>query len=195
MRITVDNVCEQLQAHNPEALSFLIHSFGSSVLTLARKIIGSLGSAEDVEECVSDVFLTAWTLAEDFDSRRAGVRTWLLMLTKYQALAVRRRLLRRPACVGDPAEVEGVAAEGLVAEPVLQEILAQEEQRLLTRCITTMDLRLREVFVRRYLLGASIPDIARELRLSRGAVDNRLYRARRWLRGCLDAADIEKGAH
>lgn len=206
MQITEDNVEEQLGARNPDALSFLIQQFGGTVLALAKRILGTVGTLQDVEECVSDVFVAAWNKSHQYDQTRGNLRTWLLILTKYQALDMRRKLVRQKTPMewnnslppdtwtsAPPKEAELSPPVRSVpdAEPVMTEVLSRERQRELVACVRTMDVKLREVFVRRYFLHASIESIAAELGLSRSAVDNRLYRGRGWLRDRM--GEIERG--
>lgn len=189
MPISKDNIIQELRAQNPEALSALIDDFSPVVLALTRRILAGVGSPEDIEECVSDVFVAAWKQAGQYDERRGSVRTWLLILTKYQALELRRKLARHG---NEPAEQMMTTAASRDDEgPVLHEVLARERQRELVACVREMEPGLREVFVRRYILHHAPADIATELGLSRSAVDNRLSRGRRWLRERMK--DLEKG--
>lgn len=191
MRITHDNMADQLRNGNPEALSALIEAFSGSVLALCTRILGGVGTPEDIEECVSDVFAAAWNKSEYYDETRGSLRTWLLILAKYQALEIRRKFKRRKnvvVTVGDGAlssiqdGANPVSVFAKQDDPVATEVLSREQQRAVFEAVKSMDPRLRDVFVRRYFLYESIEDIASDLDISRSAVDNRLSRSRRWLR-------------
>ena len=190
MPITEENVIDELRAHNQEALSFLIQQFATAVSALAWRILTGVGTSWGVEECVSDVFARAWNQADAYDEQRGSVRTWLLVMTKYQALEQRRKLSRRRVELGEQVSVGSVESNRGV-ESTLATVLSRERQQEITTCIREMEQGLREVFIRRYLLQLSPGEIAQELGISRSAVDNRLWRGRRWLRDRL--LGLEKG--
>ncbi len=54
---------------------------------VCRRIVGS---AEEAEDLVHDVFLEAWCHAAEYDARRASVRAWLLLRTRSRALDRRK---------------------------------------------------------------------------------------------------------
>ena len=174
MRITPDNAPELLRLRVPDALSFLIDQHGAALSALAGQILRGIGTAEDVEECVSDVFVHVWNHPDDYDPTRGTVRTWLFILTKSRALDRRRQLRRR-------ARVD-MDFRASAPDTVVHQVLSRERQEELVACIEHLDVGVREVIVRRYLLGMSIPEIVEAMQLPRTTVDNRLSRGRRQLR-------------
>jgi len=57
-------------------------------------ILEGVGSAQDAEECVNDLFVTAWQEFDAFDPERGSLRTWLTIRARYIALDRRRQLIR-----------------------------------------------------------------------------------------------------
>ncbi len=185
MRITPDNVLRELHKRSPQALDFLIREYTPVISILVSRILAGVGAREDIEECVSDVFVAAWDRINAYDGTRGTVRTWLLVLAKYQALDRRRRLTRRV----------DVLPEGKPApdDPVLEHILSRERQEALAASIGQLEPGIRAVMVCRYLLDMGIPEIASRLHLTRSQVDNRLSRGRQRLREQWDATRTPEG--
>ena len=77
MRITPDNVLRELHNRSPLALDFLIREYTPVVSTLVSRILAGVGAREDIEECVSDVFVAAWDRISTYDGTRGTLRTWL----------------------------------------------------------------------------------------------------------------------
>jgi RNA polymerase sigma factor (sigma-70 family) len=84
-----------LRARDPISLEALINQYSRELFYFARLILGSAGSAQDAEECLSDLFIAVWQEFESFDPARGSLRTWLTMRTKYIALDCRRVLVRQ----------------------------------------------------------------------------------------------------
>jgi RNA polymerase sigma-70 factor (ECF subfamily) len=174
VHITSHNVIGQLQRRSPEALAYLIERYTAAVAATVAGILGDVGAKEDIEECVSDVFVEAWTGANHYDPARGTVRTWLTLLAKYRALDRRRHLWRHIR----PPE-QDLSGE---ADPVVAQVLSDECQQALVTAIEQLGPGVRDVMVCRYIFDMPIDDIARMLHLSRSQVDNRLSRGRQRLR-------------
>lgn len=65
MKITGENVIPQLQQKNPAALEYIMDHYGAGVHGLVYRVLGDVGSKEDIEECVSDVYVAAYRRGKD----------------------------------------------------------------------------------------------------------------------------------
>ncbi len=66
-----------------EALRALYQRYGTLAYSLAVRILGDPGRAEDV---IQDVFLRVWTHAGSFDPNRGSLRSWLLTAVRNRAV-------------------------------------------------------------------------------------------------------------
>lgn len=177
---------EQLAQKNIQALRYVMRNYTEPVQSLVRRVGAGKLSEEDIEECVSDVFVKVWHQVQDYDSTRGSPRTWIFILAKYTALDYRRRKI--PTAVD--AELSDVADPGTALE---QQVLTKAQIHDLVKILQGMDRVDREVFYRRYFYYQSVMEIAQELACSRQAVDNRLWRVRKALRQRMIAAWEEEG--
>src|SRR2546428_2333099 len=72
-----------LVARDVEALRTLYQRYGGLAYSLAVRILGDPGRAEDV---VQEAFIRVWTYADSFDARRGSLRTWLLTTVRNLAI-------------------------------------------------------------------------------------------------------------
>ena len=74
-----------LQAQNPQGLEDAIHRYSPYVAGVIRRVLGQLGTREDLEELSSDVFVallkSAGTLRED-----SNLKLWLGVVARNRAL-------------------------------------------------------------------------------------------------------------
>lgn len=84
-----------LRARNPRTLETLIAQYSHELFYFIRLVLEGVGSLQDVEECLNDLFVTVWQEFESFNPARGSLRTWLTMRAKYIALDQRRKLMRR----------------------------------------------------------------------------------------------------
>lgn len=167
-----------------QALAEAMDDYGTDVLRLVKRILAGCGRAEDAEECVSDVFLAAWNNIERYDPERASFRTWILILAKYKALDLRRKL--QPG-LGRTISEEAVPVQS--SSNTEQEILRREAAEELLHHIGQLQEPDRSLFLRRYYLYESLDELAEAFGFTKKAVENRLYRCRTILKQALQQTE------
>ncbi|MBY6276380.1 RNA polymerase sigma factor [Symbiobacterium thermophilum] len=180
------HIHRQLLARDPAGLEALADRLAHKLYRLAQMILGGLGNEQDAEEVVSDALAAAWERAGTFDPQRSSLESWVLMLAKYAALDRRRHLRRRMLGADGEAKIIPLSA---APEPVAPSsdaaALAGEEQARVHAALRRLPPAERELLIRRYFLEEPLTDMARDLGLTRGALDTRLWRARQNLRRLL----------
>ncbi|MBO8128535.1 MAG: sigma-70 family RNA polymerase sigma factor [Peptococcaceae bacterium] len=166
-RLLVDGILQR----NSSSLASAIDKYGKPVYALCARILSGQGGQEDIEECVSDVFLAAWGRIWEYESERGSFRTWLLMLAKYQALDARRRLSRS-------RETAAVISDLRPDHRSEDEFNCVESRQVLRKILQDLDAFDREMVYRRYYCFESIDRLARDYGLTQQAVHNRLWRIR-----------------
>ena len=162
-----------IKNRSPNAFDCLINTYTRPVYYLAYNILNVGFSKEDIEECVSDVFVEAWQKIDEYDDQKGSLRGWLLMLTKYRALTYKRKLGKHNVnYLEDYGKAQGEIRDK--ASPILE----REAQLMLMQVVDGFGETDRLLFVRRYLMGESIVALMDSTGLSRSAVDNRLARCR-----------------
>lgn len=194
-----------LLAKDARALEALMGRYSRELTYFVRMVMAGVGTAQDAEECVSDLFMTVWDEIEDFDPRRGAFGAWLSMRGKYLALDRRRSILRRVNVVqyvatGDnsPQSVYSPAANASsgasAAESSLDGVLEQRERHEeLRKALEELPELDRLLVYLRYFRLASTEEIAARTGLTRRAIDTRLWRTRKNLRDALGT--IEEQAH
>jgi RNA polymerase sigma-70 factor (ECF subfamily) len=144
------------------------------VRRLAYRLLGWHG---DVDDVVQDVFLAALTSIKRF-RRDASIATWLSAITINRCRAHRRKRLLQLRWFQ-----RGVRFDD--EPPADQTSLNDETSARVRHAVRALRLKDREVIVLYYLEKLSAANIATLLRISRGAVEVRLHRARGRLRESL----------
>lgn len=175
-------VAAELEEHRPYLLKF-------AALQLKQKDL-----AEDV---VQEVFLSALKAAEGF-SGRSSVRTWLtsILLNK---IADHHRKAGREISMDALSEADGEDAidalfrkNGHYADMPQawrnpEESLADRRfYEVLEACVARLSAAAGRAFLLRELMGFSVEEICKELRVSTSNCHVLLHRARLRLRACLE---------
>ncbi|HKD76497.1 MAG TPA: sigma-70 family RNA polymerase sigma factor, partial [Ktedonobacterales bacterium] len=166
-------------------------------------ILNNAGTSQDVEECVSDLFVSVWHEYDAFDPKRGSLRTWLTMRAKYLALDRRRYLLRKQAATIalsafdlDSEATDGVidgaerierqrAQEYWTADSLESMLERHEDHARLHEALARLSETDRHLVYMRYFQLASTEEMATQTGLSRHAIDTRIWRARKQLKEAL----------
>jgi RNA polymerase sigma factor (sigma-70 family) len=168
---------------DPEALGELFRRFGGVVLSFAQRI---LADEQEAEEVLQEVFLYAWRRSHGYDSDRASLSTWLVLIARSRSIdRLRTRQVVRRAV--DQASHEPEPEEGLPAE---DRVLRSERRRRLREELAALPEEQREVIDLAYFRGLTQTEIAASTGIPLGTVKTRTLLAMRKLRQGL-AAEVE----
>lgn len=165
-----------------------------------------LGSVDDAEEVVQEVYLQAWRAYDRFEGR-SSVRTWLYRIATRAFVKALQRRSRRPLPSGLHAPAADATARVRPGDPELSwlqpapdsllnsttsdpatVVAARETMRLaFVAALQLLPPRQRAVLVLRDVLGWSAAEVAALLEVSVVAVNSALQRARARLPADTDA--------
>jgi RNA polymerase sigma factor (sigma-70 family) len=164
-----------------DAFAALVNETRSLVSGIALAIVRDADLSRDIAQ---DVFLAAWRdLGQLHDPR--SFLPWLRQLTRHRAYHVlrsRRRYARRV----DERDLDTLVGLAVDPHPTAgEQLLADEERRLLALVLDELPDEAREVVTLYYREGQSTAHVAALLGLSEATVRQRLARARARLRADL----------
>lgn len=166
-----------LRRQDPRALEAAIDLYGGYVMAVARYTLGSIGTREDAEEVVSDVFATLWRKASSLNPD-SNLKPWLAVVARNTSLDCRRSFVPIQEFNEQTASVSDAQAATAFIDTA--------QDQTVDLALETLEPIDRELFKRRYFEEQDIATIAKDTRLSESAVRSRLYRGRHNLRDKLE---------
>ncbi len=163
-----------LLAGNGDEAAFrrLVESSANTVCSIALAIVRNVEASEDIAQ---EAFLAAWSNLRNLRNPSSFL-PWLRQVTRNQAHLWRREHHRE---IPDEAVV---AAATDTRPSATDNLIADEEQRLLAEVLDQLPDEAREVLILYYREGSSTRHVAELLGISDAAVRQRLSRSRAMLR-------------
>jgi RNA polymerase sigma-70 factor (ECF subfamily) len=186
-RLSDDEVMASLKAGSHDALAVLFDRFHRLVFSIARRIIGDDGEAEDVTQIV---FLDIFRAAAQFDSAKGTTKVWLLQYAYHRAFS-RRRHLR----VRNFYDMEGddhLPAVPLTGERPILGLTPVELRDLLQKGLASLTDAQRTVIELASFEGLSMKDIAGKTGESLVNVRHHYYRGLRKLRAFVERSGVDE---
>ena len=178
-------IVELFWQRSEAAIAELEKKYGNRAQEFAAHI---LGNAADAQECVNDALHTLWrqipperpTYLWAYFSR--VLRN--ICCDRVDHIHADKRDVRHELCL---SELEGCLPAGGGVEHMLE---SKRITQTINAFLDTQDQVSRVIFVRRYYYFDSCQEIAKRLRMTRGAVNTRLSRLRSALRTMLEKEEI-----
>ena len=164
------------------ALGLLYDRYSRIMYSLAYKI---LGSVEEAEEVVIDVFAQVWKDASRYDASRSRLDSWLFMITRSRSLdRLRRRQRQSKVIEGVTAVAQTNASTNLPEE----DLLISERREQISLALKELPQEQQQILELAYFQGLSQSEIARRTGVKLGTVKTRIRLGLSKLRTLLDSA-------
>lgn len=173
---------EASPADERQAFEARMQAAWPGVVRLVERLLAWPGSGSEVEDIAQETFLAAWRARDAFRGE-AEWATWVHSIALRRARNAGRARERRLRWFGRPrpaADLEALSADTGAVTPT-----AAVDPGDVRDTLGRLRHADREVLVLRYLEGLTVEEVAVRLELGRAAVDARLSRARKRMRGHL----------
>lgn len=164
-----------IKNRDERVINEVIVKFSKLLWPIVSAVLKNVGTEQDVEECVADVFIDLWVNPDKYDAARGTLKSWLCMVARCKAID-RYRALSRHSTV----PLEGAMMAGRMG---MQDALLQEEtKRELAAAVNALADIEKDILIRRYYYEQKPREIAKALDLPVKQVENHLYRSKQKLR-------------
>ena len=162
----ITRIAEQDQA----ALSELYNRYARIIYSIIFKM---LGSVEEAEEVVLDLFSQVWLTAKDYNSKRGRVDSWLFMLARSRGLDRLRKRQRQEKVLD--ASTQAVQEQYLSPFFAPEEhLLIQERRARVLAALAQIPEKQRQVIELAYYKGMTTTEIATQTGTPLGTVKTRI---------------------
>jgi RNA polymerase sigma-70 factor, ECF subfamily len=168
-RLADEDLMTLVERKRADAFEVLYDRHGGAAYSLAHRIVGERGVAEDVTQ---EAFLSLWRTGARYDAARGSVRSWMLGIVRNRAIdALRRTAGPAPKLdLDDEAVLDSRASE----EMTEAEAIKRETSQRLRGALSELPREQSEVIGLAYFGGFTHAEIAELLGMPLGTVKGRM---------------------
>jgi len=168
-KLADEDLMTLVERKDPAAFEVLYDRHGGGAYSLAHRIVGDPGAAEDVTQ---EAFLSIWRSGARFDPARGSVRSWTLGVVRNRAIdALRRQSGKAPKLDFDD---DATLAAQPAAELTDSEAIRRETARRVRGAMRRLPEEQSEVIGLAYFGGFTHSEIAQMLSMPLGTVKGRM---------------------
>lgn len=173
----------EIAENNPQkAFEMLVEEYGSLVWAITANKIGRIGTKEDIEDCVSDVFTEVFRTFKNYSPQGGSLKAYISTVAKYTAIDCFKRLSARITVSADD--------ENIILPPSENNTENETENRITKRKLWEAVKSLGEpdtsIIVYQYFYNLKASEIAGKLSMTASAVQKRSQRARKKIKKILE---------
>ena len=178
MRVTEENVVQQIILKNEEAIPFLLKTYGGLLNAIIRRYLN--GNQQDMEECLADVLVSIWFHIESYDPTKNEFKQWIAAITKYRAIDYIRKSEKLKQHVSKVEFDERISSQISPKQNILN----------LSSLFDELNDTERKIFEKYYVEGVPSKEIACEFQAKESWVHNKLSRGRKKLKTILLKGEV-----
>jgi RNA polymerase sigma-70 factor, ECF subfamily len=179
-RFADEELMELVQTGDPRAFEIVYDRHGGPAFSLAYRMVGSRGVAEDVTQ---EAFLSIWRSRSRYRRERGSVRTWVLGIVHHRTIdALRRNLVHERR----RASAEGIEEREEAEERTEVEVVRREEAATVRSALDSLPGEQCRVIELAYFGGFTHTQIADMLDTPVGTVKGRTRLGMDKMRKALD---------
>lgn len=161
-----------------EAFEVFYDRHGGAAYSLAYRILGERGAAED---CIQEAFISIWRSGGKFDAARGSVRSWTLSIVRNRAIDVlRSKAGKAPKMTFDDDEIIESRPSGELTD---EEAMRHETATEVRGALSQLPGEQSKVIQLAYFGGFSQSEIAGMLNVPLGTVKGRMRLGLEKIRG------------
>ncbi len=177
-RLADEELMPLIGEKNPDAFEVFYDRHGGVAYSLAYRIVGERGAAEDVTQ---EAFISIWRSGARYDAARGSVRTWMLGIVRNRAIdALRSKAGKAPKLDFDD---DSILEHRPAAEQTESEALQRETAQEVRGALGELPGEQAKVIQLAYFGGFSHSEIAGMLGVPLGTVKGRMRLGLEKIRG------------
>ncbi len=185
--MTESEIRSMIGTSRKEGFRLLFEEYHAYVYHIVWNTIRSVGSKEDAEECVSDIFTELYLHFDDVEE--GSLKGYLSVMARRRSVNLFHALTRKEPMLSLDEEE---ASEPASAENIVVDTERKQEQQLLLDAVESLGEPDASIILYKYFYGLNAAEIARKVHLNPINVRVRLNRALKKLRSLLSGTFMDR---
>lgn len=178
-----NTLIQKISDGEQDAFLYMLETYSKLLWVVVGSILGAVGTPQDIEECISDVYIHIWKNPKTYNPQKGSFKTFLAVIARSKALDTYRKLSKSKI-------VELTDAITSSDDDLLERVVEKEMHDKLYTAIKTLTEPNKEIVIRRFFFDEKPQRIAEKTDIPIKEVENRLYQSKLRLRKILEGGEV-----
>jgi len=170
--MTDEEISKRLQQKDADIFDYIMEHYNKLLWVVVGNILEKAGSPEDIEDCISDVYIKLLENPKIYNHKKGSFKSFLVKVGKNLAIDMYRKLTRSNFTA--IYEHSGMYDD----EYLLRSMLTKESREKLLEALESLKEPDREIIIRRYFYNERVKVISEKMRLQPKEIENKLYQGK-----------------
>ena len=185
--MTDKEISKKIQKGDMSIFDYLMDNYNKLLWLVVGNILEQAGTAEDIEDCISEVYLKLMENPKAYDHKKGSIKSFLVKTGKNNAIDKYRQLTKSNVFELN----DGIF---LTQESdVLETVIDTEDKATLLEAINRLNEPSKEVLIRRYFFDEKPKEISKKMQLSVKSVENMLYQSKLKIKKYFECVEVNYG--
>lgn len=176
--MTDEELAKRLRRKDLQVFDYIMGEYNKLLWLVVGNILEKVGTAEDIEDCISDVYIKLLENPRIYDYTRGSLKSFLVRIAKNTAIDRYRKLTRTRT-----VEIHENYLDD--EDDIIQLMIDRETRDKVLVAVDRLKEPDREILVRRYLYNERVRIISEKMDLPTKTIENRIYQAKLRLKNIL----------
>lgn len=170
--MTDEEIAKRLRQKDMDIFDYIMEHYNKLLWVVVGNILEKVGSSEDIEDCISDVYIKLLENPKIYDHKKGSLKSFLVKIGKNLAIDRYRKLTR--CNVMEFYEFSGAKDD----EDLLQSIFTKENRENILEALDNLKEPDKEIIIRRYFYNEKVKVISEKMSLPSKKIENKLYQGK-----------------
>ncbi len=172
--MTDEEIAKRLCKKDMVVFDYIMEHYNKLLWVVVGNILEKAGSPEDIEDCISDVYIKLLENPKLYDYKKGSLKSFLVRVGKNLAIDKYRKLTRCNVTAINEYFSENEEQE----EDLLRSMLSKESREQILEALDNLKEPDREIIVRRYFYNEKVKVISEKMRMQSKEIENKLYQGK-----------------
>ncbi len=171
--MTDQEIAKRLRQKDADIFDYIMQHYNKLLWVVVGNILERAGSPEDIEDCISDVYIKLLENPKLYDPKKGSLKSFLVRVGKNLAIDRYRKLAK--SNIVTIHEYSGVYDED---HDLLRFMLTKESREKILEALDSLKEPDKEIIIRRYFYNEKVKVISEKMNLLSKEVENKLYQGK-----------------
>ena len=181
-----NKIIKLIKKKDHRGIDYIVDLYSDKISYIVNSILKGYSNKEDIEECISDVFISVYNYIHTYDNKKGKFETFVFIKAKYIALDYKRKIIKKKEYEKIKEDRLLKINENIAYESAEKEVIKKEKLKDIANFINNLKEPDKTYFYLKYFINMESKEIAKKYNTTLRSVENRLYRCRLALKKIID---------